>query len=186
MLRKTLSIALVVALAVGASLASTSGLWIHIKVDDDGERVRINIPMSLVAELLPLVHTDELHNGRIRLGALDLDEFGDMDLRAIWEILRDAEDAEFVRVQSDDADIRVVKEGDWFLVETTEDSRADKVVNVRIPLAVVDALFSGDADELDLMAALEALGDYGQGDLVQVRDGDTTIRIWVDDRNTDE
>ena len=78
--------------------------------------------------------------------------------RTVDQTLRDAEDAEFVRVQTDDADIRVVKEGDWFLVETTPESSGDTEINVRVPLVMVDALFSGEADELDLMAALEALG----------------------------
>jgi len=58
---------------------------------------------------------------------------------------------------------------------------------VRFPLAVVDALFSGEPGELDLLAAVEALSRHGQGgDLVRVNDGDTKVRIWIDDINSED
>ena len=97
------------------------------------------------------------------------DEFENIDLVELWQAIQDVGDAEFVRVQTDDSDIRVVKEGDWLLIQTSEGSRSE--VEVRFPLAVVDALFSGEPGELDLLAAVEALSIHGQGgDLVRVND----------------
>jgi hypothetical protein len=187
MMRKGLVGMLMLILAGSLAVAGTSNLWLHISVDEDrGERVRVNIPLSLVEELLPLIQVEEFDRGTIRLDNLGVDdEFENIDLYELWDAIQKVGDAEFVRVQSDDDDIRVVKEGDWLLIEASEGSRSE--VQVRFPLAVVDALLSGEPGELDLLAAVEALGKHGQGgDLVRVNDGDTKVRIWIDDANTDD
>jgi hypothetical protein len=188
MMRKGMLGLLMVLMVGGIAMAKTSGLWLHINVDEgrNDERVRVNIPLSLVEEILPLIEIDEFHRGRIRIDDIGLDdEFEDVNLRELWEAIQNVGDAEFVRVQSDDEDIRVFKEGDWLLIQTSEGSRNE--VEVRFPLAVVDALFSGEPGELDLLAAVEALGRHGQdGDLVRVRDGDSRVRIWIDDQNTED
>ena len=36
---------------------------------------------------------------------------------------------------------------------------------------------------LDFSAAIRALGDHGDGDMVTIRDDSTTVRVWVDDSN---
>ena len=189
MMRKGLMAMWVLLLAGGLAMAGTSGSWLHINVDEGGrhgEKVRVNIPLSLVEELLPLIHVDEFDGGRIRIDNLGLDdEFGDIDLEELWQSIKNVGDAEFVRVQTEDNDIRVVKEGDWLLIKASEGSSSE--VEVRFPLAVVDALFSGEPGELDLLAAVNALSLHGQGgDLVRVHDGDTRVRIWIDDINSED
>ena len=189
MMRKGLMGMLMLLLAGGLVLAGTSGSWLHIHVDEGGhhgQKVRVNIPLSLVEELLPLIKVDKFDRGRIRIDSLGLgDEFGDVDLEELWQAIKDVGDAEFVRVQTDDNDIRVFKEGDWLLIQASEGSRSQ--VEVRFPLAVVDALFSGEPGELDLLAAVEALSLHGKGgDLVRVNDGDTQVRIWIDDINSED
>jgi hypothetical protein len=188
MMRKGLVGILMVVMTAGMALAGSQGLWLHVKVEEDGrdgESVRINIPLSLVEELLPLIQIDEFDRGKIRIDALGMDdELEGIDFLKMWEAIQNAGDAEFVRIQADDADVRVVKEGDWILIETSEDSREQ--VNIRFPLAVVDAMFSGEPGELDLLAAVEALGRYGRGgDLVRVQDGRDLVRVWIDERDSD-
>ena len=189
MMRKGLMGMLMLLLAGGLAMAGTSGSWLHINVDEggrNGDKVRVNIPLSLVQELLPLIKVDDFDRGRIRIDSLGLDdEFEDIDLEELWQTIKDVGDAEFVRVQTDDNDIRVVKEGDWLLIQASEGS--DSEVEVRFPLAVVDALFSGEPGELDLLAAVDALAEHGRGgDLVRVNDGDTQVRIWIDDINSED
>ncbi len=53
-------------------------------------------------------------------------------------------------------------------------------VEVRVPARVVDALLSGEGDELNLIAAMEALVDEGEGNLVTVTGDDENVRVWVD------
>jgi hypothetical protein len=57
-------------------------------------------------------------------------------------------------------------------------------VEVRVPLAVVDALLSGKKDELDLLAGLRMLSAQGDTELVSVKDGEESVRVWVDSKNT--
>ena len=53
-------------------------------------------------------------------------------------------------------------------------------VNVQIPSSVVDALLSGEGEELNFRAAIEALAAEGEGELVTVNDDDDRVRVWVD------
>ncbi len=48
---------------------------------------------------------------------------------------------------------------------------------------MIDALLSGEEGTLNFEAAVEALADEGYGHLVSVRDGDDTVKIWIDDQN---
>jgi hypothetical protein len=55
---------------------------------------------------------------------------------------------------------------------------------VKVPLSVVDALFSGKKDELDLLAGLKMLSSQGDTELVSVKDEENIVRIWVDSKNS--
>jgi hypothetical protein len=171
-------IALLAASILLASSALAADRWLHVRVEEgDGERVRVNIPLSLVEKVLPLVESEELKQGKVRIGE---QEMGNTDLRRIWEAVRATEDAEFVTVQGPRENVRVAKAGNFLVVKATEGTERKETVNVRVPLRVVDALFSGDSDELDIVAAVRALGAHDDGDLVTVDDGDSKVRIWVD------
>ena len=61
----------------------------------------------------------------------------------------------------------------------TEKSR----VEVKVPMKVVEALFSAGKDELDVLAALRALSAHGDTELVSVKDGEQTVRVWLDSKN---
>jgi len=51
-------------------------------------------------------------------------------------------------------------------------------------VSVLEALLSGDDDELNLVAAVEALSKDAKGSLVTVNDDDgTLVKVWIDDRN---
>jgi hypothetical protein len=56
-------------------------------------------------------------------------------------------------------------------------------VEIKVPMKVVDALFSAGKDELDIVAALKALSGHGDMELVTVKDDENTVRIWVDSKN---
>jgi len=50
------------------------------------------------------------------------------------------------------------------------------------PRPFVDALFSGDGDTLNIEDALSELSKE-RGDIVRVDDGETKVRIWIDERD---
>ena len=60
----------------------------------------------------------------------------------------------------------MAKDGGFLLIHVDETD--GERVRVKMPLAVIDAMLSTDEEELDLVAALEALADYDVGDLVTV------------------
>ena len=53
----------------------------------------------------------------------------------------------------------------------------------KVPMKVVDALFSAGKDELDVVAALRALSANGDTELVNVKDSENTVHIWIDSKN---
>ena len=70
---------------------------------------------------------------------------------------------------------------DGLLLAGTQRGRGgDDAVEVRVPLAVVDALLSGEGDSLDIRAAIEALAEHGEGELVAVSERDEQVRVWID------
>jgi len=50
-------------------------------------------------------------------------------------------------------------------------------------MKVAEALLSAGKDELDLVAALHALGAQGDEELVSVKDSENTVKVWLDSKN---
>ncbi len=170
-----------------ASQSSTSAhgeRWLHVRVistNSKGETVRVNVPLEMAEKVLPAIDHDRLHNGKVRIGCMDCDG---VDIRTIFEAVRSSKDGEFVTVQSNDADISVMKkEGMLFVHVHDKNKPKHSQVEVKVPMKVVEALLSGSKDELDIVAGLHALAGQGDVELVSVKDDDNTIRVWLDSKN---
>jgi hypothetical protein len=172
---------------IASAQAAQTERWLHVRVDNQvakGEMVRINLPLSLAEKVLPAINKDRLHNGRITVRGADVNG---IDLRALLDAVRTTRDGEFVSVQGTSGDVRVVKQAGYLLVHVRGNTDAtNKRVEIRMPLTVVDALLSSGSNELDLVAALRALGAQGDTELVSVKDEKSTVRIWLDSKNTSE
>ena len=70
-----------------------------------------------------------------------------------------------------------------FVEELKEDEGAESAerVQVEIPVEVVDALLSGEGEDLNLEAAVARLADQ-RGDIVKVEDGESRVRVWIDEK----
>ena len=179
MLRRLLTIGTLALLTSPFALAGN--LWLHVHVDeggDGGERVRVNLPMSVIEQVLPLIKNEHIQNGRISVA-----EYSDqnVDLAALWAAVRDADDGEFVTVQNSSENVRVAKSEGMMLVRVDGNEKGSARVRVTIPLAVVDALMKAGENEFDLVAAISELKSF-RGDLVTVEEADSRVRIWIDDR----
>jgi hypothetical protein len=172
---------------IASAQAAQTERWLHVRVDNQvakGEMVRVNLPLSLAEKVLPAINKDRLHNGRITIHEADMNG---VNLRALLDALRTTRDGEFVTVQGTSGDVRVVKQAGYLLVHVRGNKDAtNKRVEIRMPLTVVDALLSSGSNELDLVAALRALGAQGDTELVSVKDEKSTVRIWLDSKNTSE
>lgn len=167
------------------STAPTKGdRWLHVRVissDAKGETVRVNVPLELAEKVLPAVNHDRLHEGKVRI---DTAEMGDVDLKTILEAVRGAKDGEYVTVQGTENDVRVAKEANHLIVHVVDKGNSKKCqVEVKVPMRVIDALLSAGKDELDLVAALHALGSQGDMELVSVKDNENTVKVWLDSKN---
>jgi len=167
------------------SSTSTHGeRWLHVRVistNSKGETVRVNVPLELAEKVLPAIDHDRLHNGKVRVGCMDCDG---VDVRTVFEAVRSSKDGEFVTVQSNDADVSVMKkEGMLFVHVHDKNKPKHSQVEVKVPMKVVEALLSGSKDELDILAGLHALAGQGDVELVSVKDDENTIRVWLDSKN---
>ena len=182
-----------ISLAQGTSGTSSTvkEQWIHVRVqstEDKGETVRVNVPVEMAETRL--VSESEVH--------IDSAHMDDVDLRTLLDAVRTSKDGEYVTVQSRDNDVRVAKNNGYLYVYVTEkvsakhaakgetgkpDSAKESKVEVKVPMKVVDALFSAGKDELDIVAALRALSANGDTELVNVKDSENTVRIWIDSKN---
>jgi hypothetical protein len=169
--------------------SSTKDRWLHVRVinsDNKGETVRVNIPLELAESVLPTINKNHLHNGKV---TIDQAHMNDVDVRALINAIRTAKDGEYVTVQGRDQDVRVAKEGGRLLVRVKDNqsSKSNKSeVDIKIPMHVIDALFSAGKDELDVVAGLHALASLGDTELVSVKSDDSTVRVWMDSKNSSD
>ncbi len=189
-----------ISLAQSASSTSSSAKeqWIHVRVEsteDKGETVRVNVPVEMAVKVLPAINKDNLRNGKVHIDSAHME---DVDLRTMLDAVRTAKDGEYVTVQSKENDVRVAKNNGYLYIYVTEKVSAKRAakaeagmgkaakeckVEVKVPMKVVDALFSAGKDELDIVAALHALSANGDTELVSVKDADNTVHIWIDSKN---
>lgn len=171
--------AALIALCAAAVPAAADDLWLHVAVDEGpgGARVRVNLPLAMAETALGMIPEEEMRGGRVRF---EDSEITVAELRQLWNELQSAPDATFVDIEETDQKVRVSKSGGYMLVRAFEGGEKRQQVDVRIPAAVVDALLSGEGEQLDIAAAVRALASHGAGELVTVTDDETQVRVWVD------
>ncbi len=174
------------ALLAGAAAASeTDGRWLHVRVKDrgnHGESVKVNLPISVLETMASSIEAEGMKDGRVQFADNDL-SFD--QIRSMWQAVRSSQDMEFVTVESGDETIRVAKSGGYLLakIRGNEDgNKSGETVDIKVPLDVVDALLSAPKGELNVKAALQILAAHDAGALVEVHDGDSDVRIWIDSR----
>jgi hypothetical protein len=177
-------VALVVAPALAAH-AENGTPWIHVRVEEPEKqsKVSVNLPLSVVEVALEAAPEIIESHGDLHLGE-DADVKVET-LRKMWKELAAVGDAELVTVQSEKENVSVRRRGDLvqvFVDKKGEEGEAGEEVRVEVPVALVDALLSGEGEEINLQAALSELQNQ-RGNIVTVREKDTSVRIWIDETN---
>lgn len=175
---------LVLSLAALADQPTAGQRWLHVRVEntgEDGESVRVNVPLSVALKVLPAIKSRELRDGRLRIEEARING---VDIRSVLEAVRALEDGEFVTIQSKDSTVRVAKEAGHLIVRIDERTGSEDKVNVKIPFRIVDALLSGESDELNLQAAVQALSDSADDFVVSVVSKLESVRVWVDSKSS--
>jgi CYTH domain-containing protein len=176
-------------------LASTlavagSDAWLHVNVDNtegNKEHVRVNVPLGLAEKVLPAIQVNKMHSGKLNFSNRAGGNNVDIDPRALMDAVRNTKDGVFVTVENNRENVRVAKEGGYLVVKVTSNAgHKPENVDVRLPLDVVEALLSGNHDELDILAAIKVLATHHDGTLVSVTNRTETVRIWVDLKNSSD
>jgi len=167
-------------LPASAAVAQTSTPWLHVRIEEPKKesRVRVNLPLSVVEAVLKASPEIIERHGKIHLGhdhGLKL-----ADIRKIWKELSATGDAELVSVEEKDEHVKVARKGD--LVQVFVDKGGKEEVRVEVPVSLVDALLSGEGESANIQAAVAEL-QKRRGDIVSVREEDSTVRVWIDDQN---
>ncbi len=172
-----------------ADSGSSKDRWLHVAVDgtpEDPERVRIHLPMRLVAALEPIVAKYAAGHGDFACHVNGA-SFDRKELLEIIDAVEDVKDGEFIVVDDAADHVRVSKEKGDIVIHVTERGKdSGERVDVRMPIAVARALTAGKGDDLDYAAALEALSKVESTELVSVHDNGERVRIWVDTKNTSD
>ena len=171
-----LALALLVSLAPAWAQSDT---WIHVRVveNDDGNKVSVNVPLSLAQVALEVAPRDVMEKGRLKLREKDISV---ADIRRLWAELKASGDANFVTVEDKDKNVRVARAGNYLHVDVDDRSGKNEKVQIRMPLTVVDALLSGDGDTMNIGAALNQLKGQ-RGEIVTIDGSDSQVRIWIDE-----
>jgi hypothetical protein len=190
MMKKLLGV--MVAMLFCTALALPADRWIHVRVIEsgpDGDHVRVNIPLSLAEAVLPTIKSDNFRDGKVKVEGHAFDR---VDVRALLDAVSKARDNQFVTVESKDANVEVAKSGEFLLIKVHDNKKGAKTagthkaantVDVKVPFKVAQALLSGNSDELNVLAAVRALDEFGNIELVTVKDDENNVRIWVDSSN---
>jgi len=186
--RALTAVALAAALLVtGVAQAQQDAPWLHIRVTEageDGSRVAVNLPVSLVQVFADIAEKEiqkELSGDGSRLH-FDMDDHGIRiaDLRNAWTELRNAGDADFVEVEDGDEYVKISRAADKIVIEFDKRD-GNNNGRVEVPVAVIDALLSGEGEQINIRAALdEMISSATGGEIVFVEDGNTTVRIWIE------
>jgi hypothetical protein len=181
--------------STSSTSSSSPDRWLHVRVistESKGETVRVNVPLEMAEKVLPAINKDRLHNGKVKF---DQHEIEGVDIKMLLDAVRSSKDGEYVTVQGTDSDVRVAKQNGYMFVHVTEKIPSSTTngkateksrVEVKVPMKVVDALFSAGKDELDIVAALRALSAHGDTELVSVKSDDNTVRVWLDSKNVSD
>ncbi|HXY41509.1 MAG TPA: hypothetical protein VEQ10_17665 [Vicinamibacteria bacterium] len=205
-MRKSIVVGGLVLAALTAALAAaqTNTAWLHVRVDEaqKSSKVRVNLPMTVVDAVVKATPDLIEEHGKVNFGEHHGMKLA--DCRRAWKQLMAAGDAEFVTVESEDENVRVQRKGDLVIVYADHKGRPAKTakaeaeagkpeaegkgkgpgeVRIEVPVSLVDALLSGEGEEVNLQAALAEV-QKRRGDIVRVHDTDADVRIWIDDQNS--
>lgn len=180
---QAIAVAVFLIAAMAAAVpAMAAERYLHVRVQDGdkGQNVNVNVPLSMAEKILPAINHDPLHNGVVTVREADMQG---VDVRQILDAVRTAPDGQFVTVNDtrEGQSIRVAKSNGNIVVHVRQERNRDQNVDITVPMAVINALFStAKRDELNVAAALQSLADTGNGLLVVVHNAGQNVRIWVD------
>ncbi len=158
-----------------AAADETRWLNVHVTEAEEGANVEVHLPLQLVLAVINSVDVDNFHAGKVDLEISD----ADIDWPQVLAAVKEAPDGEFVKVDAEDARVRVSKSAGTLYVHV-EENEENAIVDVTLPMAVIDGLTIDENNQIDVAALLSTFDQLPNGDLVTVTSDDATVRVWVE------
>ncbi len=161
-------------LVLGLVLSTT---WVLVEVEEkapDGVHIFVPAPLGLARLVVPFLD-EQKREIPVELPFEELDKAA----LAVLDELGRAPDFELFRLESASETVVVAKQGTWLTVEV--DNERERV-SVRVPLSTARELIETyDAEQgvVRIDNVLAAAGRMPSGKVVDVREPDTNVRIWV-------
>ncbi len=178
-MKRTMTAALAAILMLALPMAAadeTRWLNVHVTEAEEGANVEVHLPLQLVLAVINSVDVDNFHAGKVDLEISD----ADIDWPQLLAAVKEAPDGEFVKVDTEDAQVRVSKTGGTLYVHVVENGEDNAVVNVSLPMAIIDGLDIDENNQIDVAALLSTFDQLPDGDLVTVTSDEATVRVWVE------
>lgn len=170
-----IAIALLVTVPLTAT-ESTRWLNIHVTEAEGGADVQVHLPLNLILAVLNSVEVENFRGGKVDLEISDVD----IDWPQMLAAVKEAPDGEFVKVTDDEANVQVSKKDGVLYVNVVETEDEHAIVNVTLPMAMIDSLQIDDDNRIDVAALLQSLDQLPSGDLVTVQSDEANVRVWVE------
>ena len=172
-------------LLAAPALAAAETPWIHVRVEEPEKqtKVSVNLPLSVVEVALEAAPELIESHGDLHLG--EEHKLHIETARKMWRELSAVGDAELVSVESEEENVKVMRKGDLvqvFVDKVGKEGEGAEEVRIEVPVSLVDAILSGEGEEINLKAAIAELQNQ-RGNIVTVREKDTSVRIWIDEQN---
>ena len=178
--RSFVLVVILILISVSTVAVQESQSWLHVQIEDEGvsgdaQDFNIDLPLRAVSGILGMVPNTLVENGQLRFSEeqrLEVAAF-----REVWQKLQSTGEDEFVSQLREKVSIRVVRIGERIDIFIEEDG---EVIQVDVPMAVVDALLSDDVNRLNIDAALDVLRGL-RGESIYLTEPYRRIRVWIDE-----
>lgn len=195
--------------AFGFAGPKTKWVNVHVFDPSEQTTVDVRLPLDFIGAAIDAVNTPEFQKGKITLdfgghhhgeegeieaevnaevdaalkkeGIVSVHHHGapDVDWVPLLKQMKTLPDSEFVKVDSPEAFVTVNKKDGYFLINVVERGEGKNTVDVKLPVALLDAFSIDEKNQLDVKAFITKLGELPPGDLVRVT-GEADVRIWVE------
>ncbi|MFH1964023.1 MAG: hypothetical protein ABIJ42_00625 [Acidobacteriota bacterium] len=165
------------------SVGMADSAWLHINVDNDEDQININLPIALAETVVWIVDFGD----KPTVIKVDDHEITVPEMRKIWEVLKSEGSFTLASIKSgkkgEGDNIDIAFENNRLLITGTTD---DSEIDINISGNLIDALFSGEVDKLNLEACLAELKLKGvAAGYVNIRgDEGEKVRLWVDNNKS--
>ena len=152
-------------------------VWMKVEVNQENAEnahVKVNIPLSMIEVFVDSVDKRQF------LGHFESSHPG-LDLANVWRQVRDAPMDDFVTIETDEENVRVWKDSEYFRVDVQEPGYPEPNIRIKLPLAVMDYLFDPEQSTLSFQEMVQSLRGSLPLTLLEANKEGESVRIWLEE-----